>query len=789
MLKKAICWALLGILAGVIVVAGYTAFQLDVSRPKRNGEVRVTGLSAPVIVRFDSFGVAEIKAKNRLDASLGLGYVTAGDRLFQMDLIRRKSSGRLAEIFGEATLESDIRQRHFDFERTARKIVDALPSKHRQVLEFYAEGVNAYIEQTDSLPPEFLLLQYQPAKWTTLDSMLVILSMFQILAWTETEERMMSIMDECLPKSVNLFLTPDTDQYTSVITGGPKSARPVRPIPVADIATVLQKNQDLSASVNIDPTGEQAGSNNWAVNRTKTADGSAMVANDMHLPITVPNIWYRADLHYQGLRVGGLNLPGTPAIVAGSNDHVAWGFTNFMADVMDLVKLEIHPNNPDKYLSKEGWRNFGIVSHSIQVKGRESVTLKVRVSRWGPVLPDLLLGKPVAYHWTATDPTAVDLGLMDMDGAASISEGLSILSKAGGPPQNALLADDKGNIAWTIMGRFPRRTGDFDGSVSRRWDDQTVGWDGYLNPERLPRIINPPSGILATANNRNIGGDFPNILGRNYAHGYRTFRIRERLNALKNLTEKDLFQLQLDTKTDFYRYYQSLVSSLLNRQDTTNNPLLTDIQREVDAWDGFARAESRGLPLLTSFRAELAKSVFGPILKACSARDKTFKYRWFKMETPLRQLLDKKITETLPDARFKSWDDFLVSALEKSTLELKRRHSLETLKNFTWGQYREIRITHPLSSGLPWLSSLLDMPTRDYGGCSFCVRVISQGLSASERFVISPGRTERGILHMPGGQSGHFLSPHYDDQHVYWATGQPLHYRSGRAETVLRLVP
>lgn len=789
MLRKAFYSTLLTILVGIAVVVTLVSHQLFSSRPQRAGEVRVVGLNSPVAVRFDPFGVPDILAGSRLDALFALGYVTAGDRLFQMDLIRRKSSGKLAEIFGQAALKFDTRQRHLNFERAAQRIVDGLPTEQRRALEAYARGVNAYLEQVTGLPPEFALLQYEPARWTANDSVLVVLSMFQLLSWTEPEERLLTIMNECLPETVRSFLTPDTDRYTSVLTGGPESARPIRSIPATELAVILEQNRASHGQVQVEATSEPAGSNNWAVNYRKTADGSAIIANDMHLPIAVPNIWYRATLRYPGHVVSGLNLPGLPTIVAGSNGRVAWGFTNFMADVMDLVKLEIDPRNPERYMTPQGWRKLKSISHRIEVKDGTPVNLNVRMSIWGPVWQDSLLGQPMAIHWTATDPEAVDLGLMDMDGTKSVKEAVAVVSRAGGPPQNVLLADDQGNIAWTLMGRFPRRVDGFDGSVSSRWDNQSGGWDGYLNPDQLPRVINPSSGFLATANSRNVGRDYPFVLGHNFAHSYRTFRIGERLKAMRVISEEDLFQLQLDTKTDFYEFYRALASSLLTRRTTTKTPLLTEIRGEIDAWDGFARVDSRGLPIIVAFRNLLAERVFGPFLKSCATRDKAFKYSWFEMETPLRQLLDGKVPETLPDNRFKSWDNFLIATLEESARELKKRHSLATLERFTWGQFRQIRITHPLSRGLPWLAGLLDMPVQQYGGCNFCVRVISTGLSASERFVISPGRPERGILHMPGGQSGHFLSAHYADQQPYWAKGLALSYRSDRVNTVLRLVP
>ncbi|MCS5564687.1 MAG: penicillin acylase family protein [Methylococcales bacterium] len=789
MFPKGLRAAFLVVVVAVAVVSALVSYQVVSSLPQRSGRVSVSGLGSAVAIRFDAYGIPDIRAATREDAAFSLGYVTAGDRLFQMDLVRRKATGRLAEIFGAAALASDIEQLHLDFGRVAERLVDDLPAEHRAVLVAYARGVNSYIRNAETLAPEFTLLQYEPSPWTPRDSMLAVLGMFQLLSWTEPEERMLSVMQECLPEQVASFLTPDTDLYPSVLIGGSGSSRPIGPVPAADLAAVLMENRDLQAVVNIDTANEARGSNNWVVNRHKTADGRAILSNDMHLPLSVPNTWYRATQRYGGRVVSGLSLPGLPAIVAGSNGRVAWGFTNFMADVLDLVKLELDPENPQRYRTRTGWRKLQFVEHQILVKEHKPQTLVVRVSEWGPVWMHPLLGHPVAVHWTALDPQAVGMGLIDLDRVGSVEEAAAILRGTGGPPQNVLLADQEGNIAWTLMGYFPRRRPGFDGTVSTDWRDGTAGWNGFLRPDELPQVVNPEAGFLATANNRTIGRGYPHILGHNFAYGYRAYRISERLRAMQAITEKELFQLQLDSRTAFYDFYRDLVVSLVSDEYMSANPLLAEVRAEVDQWDGFARAESRGLPLLAAFRNRLVKRVFAPFLKSCATRDKEFAYGWYQKETPLRQLLTEKIPETLPSTDFESWDDFLRAVLEESAVGMKKRLASATLENVTWTQFREVRIRHPLSHALPWLSGLLDMPQQALGGCVFCVRVISQGLSASERLVISPGQFGRGILHLPGGQSGHFLSDNYSDQYPYWANGRPMPFVSDRVSQVLHLEP
>jgi penicillin amidase len=789
MFSKGLRAAVLVVVVAVAVVSALVSYQVVSSLPQRSGRVSVSGLGAPVAIRFDAYGIPDIRAATREDAAFALGYVTAGDRLFQMDLVRRKATGRLAEIFGEAALANDIEQLHLDFGHAAERLVDSLPAEHRAVLAAYARGVNSYIRSADSLAPEFSLLQYEPTPWTPRDSLLVILGMFQLLSWTEPEERMMSVMQECLPEQVIAFLTPDTDLYSSVLIGGTGSSRPVVPVPAADLAAVLTENRDLQAVVSSDTANEVPGSNNWVVNRHKTADGRAILSNDMHLPLSVPNTWYRATQHYDGRVVSGLNLLGLPAIVAGSNGRVAWGFTNFMADVLDLVKLDLDPENPQRYWTRTGWRKLQFVEHQVLVKEHKSQTLVVRVSEWGPVWMHPLLGHPVAVRWTALDSQAVGMGLIDLDRAGSVEEAAAIIRGSGGPPQNVLLADEEGNIAWTLMGYFPGRRPGFDGTVSTDWSDGTAGWNGFLRPDELPQVVNPEAGFLETANNRTIGRGYPHTLGHNFAYGYRAYRISERLRAMQAMTETELFQLQLDSRTAFCDFYRDLVVSLVSDEYMAASPLLAEIRAEVDQWNGFARAESRGLPLLTAFRNRLVTRVFSPFLKSCAIRDEEFSYGWYQKETPLRQLLTEKIPETLPSSGFKSWDDFLRAVLEESAIGIKKRLARATLENVTWSQFRKVRIRHPLSHALPWLSGLLDMPQQALGGCVFCVRVVSQGLSASERLVISPGQFGTGILHLAGGQSGHFLSDNYSDQYPYWVNGRPMPFVSNRVSQVLHLEP
>ncbi len=769
--------------AGLLLVLRYR------STPPVDGVIPVAGLKAPVTISFDRFSVPIIRAASRRDAYAALGFVTARERLFQMDLMRRNAAGRLAEVIGRVALASDIRQRNLGLNRTAKRIVEDLPDAHKEVLQSYVDGLNHAIAQIDLLPPEFLILGYRPEPWRMEDSVLVALGMFQVLSISESDERMLSVMAETLPAEVVAFLTPDTDRYTQTFDGDSKSRWPIRPIPVEALAALQKQPNDSEISGMVDAGAAVVGSNNWAVNGARTADGRAILANDMHLPLAVPNVWYRATIRYAGVDLAGITLPGVPLLIAGSNGHVAWGFTSALADDLDLVTLQLDQARPDQYRTPEGWKLFTTLSETIDVKGDLSVSLQRRMTVWGPVAQRALMHRPIAIHWTALQPGGVDFGLLEMERAATVEQAVTIMNRSGLPVMNVALADDNGHIAWTLTGKIPRRRG-LDGATSRVWRDSRIGWSGMIPPDQLPRLIDPPSGYLATANNRTVGIDYPYPIGHNFASGFRAYRINKRLSTMDRITEQDLFALQLDTATDFYEFYRSLALSVLSEQAIRSSPELAAVREHLAAWDGKADVVSQGLGLLTFYRQALADAIFPTFLNACRQADPHFRYRWFKMDSPLQQILTQRPLQILPRPdRYRDWDALLLSVLESSVRTLKQRNSVDRLDSLHWGTVNRTEIRHPFSDAIPFLGRLLDMPEEELAGCSHCVRVARHRHGASERLVVAPGHPEDGILHMPAGQSGNPLSEHYADQQYYWVKGLPLPFVSDEARHQLTLVP
>jgi penicillin G amidase len=789
MLHKLCVYVAALFVASTAVGAGFLAFLQYISTPRVDGVIPVTGLKAPVTISFDRFSVPIIRAVSRRDAYTALGFVTASDRLFQMDLMRRNAAGRLAEVIGGAAVRTDSRQRNLGLNQTAKRIVADLPDAHKEVLQAYVDGINDAIGQINMLPPEFLVLGYRPEPWRMEDSVLVALGMFQILSISESDERMLSVMTETLPAEVVAFLTPDTDRYTQTFDGDSRSRRPIMAIPVEALAALQEQPIDGEISGIVDAGAAVVGSNNWAVNGTRTADGRAILANDMHLPLAVPNVWYRAALRYAGVELAGITLPGVPLLIAGSNSHVAWGFTSALADDLDLVTLQLDPSRPDQYRTPEGWKRFTMLSETIDVKGGLSVSLQRRMTIWGPVAQRTLMHRTVAIHWTALQPGGVDFGLLEMERAASVEQALTIMNHSGLPVMNVGLADDSGHIAWTLTGKIPRRRG-LDGATSRVWGDSPIGWFGMIPPDQLPRLIDPPSGYLATANNRTVGMAYPYPLGHNYASGFRASRINQRLSTMDRITEQDLFTLQLDTETDFYGFYRSLALSVLNEQAIRSNPELAAVREYLAAWDGRADVVSQGLGLLTFYRQALADAIFPTFLNACRQADPNFRYRWFKMDSPLQQILTERPPQILPRPdRYRDWNALLLSVLERSVDTLKQRSSVDRLDSLRWGAINRTEIRHPFSDAIPILGGLLDMPEDELAGCSHCIRVARRRHGVSERLVVAPGHAEDAILHMPGGQSGNPLSEHYADQQHYWVNGLPLPLVSDEVRHRMTLIP
>ena len=788
-------WTIIGLVALLLVLLavkhrmtilllGIAIPKLRASVPRVEHNVTLKGLDAPVSIDFDQFGIPTIKAQSRLDAMRGLGYVSARDRLFQMDLLRRAAAGRLTEIFGKGVLKMDTNQRIIGCNRVAPQIVSKLPADQLQVLEAYSEGVNAFNSQTQSRPFECRLLKYQPETWNCESSVLALLQMVQNLsAEEEGKRRMLATMEQTLPKEVTAFLTPEDGPYSTLLGWGQQSHQPVRPLPTAELATLMKEEGEPPATKIVKTEGmTSAGSNCWAVDKSKTAQGQAILANDMHTGLSVPNLWYRVRLCYEDVDLCGIIIPGIPMVLAGSNKKIAWGLTNMLGGCLDLIPLEIDPEQPEHYLTPEGPKPFALIEEPIKRKRGDFVTTEVKTTIWGPVLEKPLLGKPVALRWSALDPENVNFGLMNLERAATVEEAVRVINRFYGPPLNVIVADERGQIGYTLCGRLPVRETESDAGDE---------WNEYIPPDELPSLVKSSDGFLVNANNLSVGSEYPYELGRGFPQSYRAYRISERLRDMSGVTETDMFDLQSDTVCEIYEFYRHLALEALTDQMIAGDSELEIVRRAIQAWDGKAALDSLGLFFLTYFRENLAQSVFTPTLKSCAAADENFVYVWPNLDTPLRIILTEKAPELLPEpGRYMTWDEFIAGNLKAGVRQLKEVTKLKSLENLNWGKLNKAEIFHPLAQQDRSLAGrLLNMPDDPLPGCVFSVCSSEPGYGASIRLVVAPGRESAGVLHITCGQSGHPLSPHYDDQNEYWVRHQPLPFLPGPASYTVTLHP
>jgi penicillin amidase len=779
-------------LVGVVVLGGglWVGHRLNDSLARLDGEVRIAGLSAPVEIERDALGVPTIRGAGRDDVALATGFLHAQERFFQMDLLRRRSAGELAELFGPAAVGSDRRNRVHRFRALARANAAGSGKETAALLEAYAAGVNAGLATLGSPPPEYLVLRTEPRPWALEDTLLVVLSMyFELQDHRGTRESSLGLMADLLPRELFEFLTTPGTEWDAPVVGGPFATPPVPRAEVIDLRSI--PGADTAAPATEPPPF--AGSNGWAVGGAYTVHGGALLANDMHLPHALPNIWYRAsfvwiDAAGREHHVTGATLPGVPLLIVGSNGHVAWGFTNSQTDLSDLVVLESDPEEEDVYLTPDGPTKIEHMEERIRVKGADDELLDVQLTIWGPVIDRDHRGRRRALRWVAHDPENVNFGLLRMERARDLDEALDAAYATRIPTQNCQIADRHGRVGWTLMGPLPRRRG-FDGLTPRSWAAGDVGWDGYLTREEVPRVVDPPVGRVWSANNRVVGGEMlERINDGGFVLGARALQIRDDLLALERAGERDMLDVQLDDRALFLERWRTLMLETLSAENVTGDGRRDELRRVVEeTWTGRASIDSAGFRMVRTFRLDLARQVLGALTSACSNADRRFNY-WtlFQFEGPLWKLATERPPHLL-DPRFASWDEQLLSAIDAVLERFPEEEG--PLAQRTWGQRNTVLVGHPIGMAVPQLSRWIDIPPEPLPGAGKMPRVQSVRFGASMRMAVSPGREEDGLFHMPGGQSGHPLSPHYRAGHRAWALGEPTPFLPGPAAHRLVLLP
>ena len=800
--RRSVPLRILAVLAGLLILAIligglWLHGRLTASLPQLDGERRIAGLAAPVEVERDGLGVPTIRAANRVDAARALGFLHAQDRFFQMDLLRRQAAGELAEIVGPAVVKVDRRHRVHRFRERARQVLAAASPEARALLTAYAEGANAGLSALGGKPFEYLLLRADPAPWRPEDSILAVYAMFfELNDETGRRESALGVLRDTLPPQMFAFLSPAGTEWDAPVVG-PAFATPLIPGPeVFDLRRRPAPPRAAALRLPEERHEEEAvgsiGSNNWAVAGAHTADGHALLANDMHLGIRVPNTWYRASIVRPdgaggSLRITGVTLPGTPLVAVGSNGHVAWGFTNSYGDWTDLVELEVDPGNPGVYRTPQGPRRFATFQERIHVKAGKDDTLEVRETIWGPVIDQDHRGRPRALAWTAHHPEAVNMEALGLETVRSLEAAMAVANRSGIPPQNFTVADETGRVGWTVIGRIPRRVG-FDGRVPTSWADGSHRWDGWLAPEEAPRVVDPPAGRIWTANARVVDGEMLAKLGNGgYDLGARARQIRDDLMRLERATPRDLLAVQLDDRALFLERWRGLLLGALNPAAVQGHPRRGELRRLVETtWTGRAAVDSAAYRAVRAFRGLLEIQVFAALTGQGEVPEEERFRPTSQFEGPLWRLVTERPLHLL-DPRFKSWDEPLLAAVDAV---LKNDAALgPRLADRTWGERNTTRIRHPLSLAVPALSRWLDVPPRRLPGDENMPRVQGPAFGASERMVVSPGHEETGIFEMPVGQSGHPLSPYYRSGERAWEEGRPTPFLPGPAVHRLRLAP
>jgi penicillin G amidase len=784
-------WIGLSLLALLLVIGTVALWAFGVARfalPQLDGTLVAPGLQRKVVVTRDAHGVPTLDAVSLPDLFFAQGYVTAQDRLWQMDIMRRFALGRLAEVVGADGLAHDKQQRILGIPQVAHRSAAGLSARDREYFAAYARGVNASIEHSRAhLPLEFRILNYSPDPWTVDDCFAVGAELAQELNHGRYRY---ALLREQFQAAIGPELTADLfvngsrhDHPPGLETAElPVSAAPSTdeeddedmgfdPEPVTrNAAPRALPAKSLSAEF-LDGSYELApGSNNWAVSGAHTVSGKPLLSNDMHLGHQMPNLWYEAHLRSGGFDVVGVTLPGMPFVVVGHNQRIAWGFTNVEPTVQDLYVETF--DGEGRYQTPQGFLTPEQRSEVIHVKGAADVTLQVAVTRHGPIITDLVPGetRKLALRWTLydsfTDP------FFDLNSAQNWSEFRQAAALLHSPGQNMMYADIDGHIGYQATGQYPiRKAG--EGSLPVAGNDDAHEWEGWVPFEKLPSVFDPPSGVLATANGRITPDKYPYAISTMWDAPWRTNRIYRVLNSGKRLAPADMLALQTDVDSAFdhacaERFVQALEKApALSERARRARDLLRD-------WDGRLSADSPAATVEIRSRRELTRLLLQTQLeapgKAVSVNGTALtweSYHWSMSSIWLENMLAQQPKRWLP-AKYGSFDLLVVAAVEAAVAEPE---APVDLTQWTWGKASPLEIRHLVLSKLPLVGRWTGPGIHPQSGGSFTVKQVGRSFGPSERFTADLGDLDGSMLNTVTGQGGNFLSPYYMDQWEAWFEG------------------
>jgi penicillin amidase len=802
---RILLWVAGGLLALLLVAAAGVVLWLrgaeKAALPVLDGDVHVAGVSAPVTVLRDTHGVPHIEAATQDDLFVAQGYVTAQDRLWQMDAFRRNANGELAEILGPSLLKHDKMQRVLQFRNTARRIYANLPAADRVRLDDYARGVNLFIAQhPDSLPAEFKLLFYRPRPWSGEDSVAIGLMMVQML---DTHWEVKLLRERIAAKLNNPKLEADLypvgswrDHPPTGLVVDWSQPRPMPPSTNEDDEdddrnqtknALPAAHEDLSALRALlglpDCAGCLPGSNNWVIAGKHTASGKPLLSNDMHLGLTEPNIWFMADLKAPGYHAAGVTLPGLPYVIAGHNEHVAWGFTALYADVQDLYVEKL--DGKGNYEGNDAaWHPLVVDREVIHVRGGKDVELDVQSTAHGPLLNPIFTKetRPIALKWTLYDPTLNSLPLYQLNIAANWAEFSAAMSTWSWPTQNVVYSDDQGHIGYQAVGRIPLRPAGLQGVPIQ---DAAYEWQGYIPFEQMPHAVDPSSGFLATANSRVTTEKSPYPLTLEWPDPYRVERIYKSLEGRDHLTPSDMLAVQTDIYSEVDQELGHRFAYAIDHTTGVDDRLkkAADLMR---SWDGRLIAGSAAASVVAQARRALWPLILEPKLGK-EAGD----YRWEESNFAEEEIVMHAKADWLPPG-YKNWDALLTEAVRKG---MKKGKAPGDVADWSYGSWHVVDIEHPLAGFLPLVGRVAGTGAQPLSGDTTTVKQVGSDFGPSQRFTMDwsniDGSTENIVL----GESGNPLSPYFRDQWNDWYGGTTFSFPfsppaiAAQTRHTLRLLP
>ena len=776
--------------------------------PQIDGDIHLSahgiqGISAPVTVIRDQHGVPHIDAASQEDMLVAQGYVTAQDRLWQLDAYRRSANGELAEVMGPSLLRHDKMQRLQQFRNVAQRIYSNLAPDERGRLEAYARGVNLYVAQhQDSLPPEFRLLHYKPKPWSGVDSVSIGMMMVDMLDthWYSklSRERIVAALNN--PK-LESDLYPAGSWRDHPPTGeipdlGQPHPQPTSTVDDDDERTVASALPAADLRLISDLIGYPAGdytcrdctpgSNNWVISGAHTASGKPLLSNDMHLGLNEPAIWYMADIRAPGFHAAGVTLPGMPFVIAGHNEHIAWGFTALYGDVQDLYLEKVQD---DKYEGEDAqWHPLKIDHETIHVRGRKDVSYNVRLTDHGPLIDPIFTKdpRPIALKWTLYDSTLNSIPIYAINTASNWTEFNAALKQWCWPTQNVVYSDDQGHIGYQAVGKIPIRFPGIAHTPIPFGSEIAHGWQGYIPFEDLPNAFDPPSGFLATANSRVTSQKFKYPITDEWADPYRAERVYKLLQGRDHLTQADMLAVQTDIYSEMDQEMAHRLASAIDHSANSDDRLrkAADLLR---TWDGRLTTDSVAASIEVNTRYTLRPMLLEPKV----GKDLAVSYRWSESNFAVEEIVMHASPDWLP-ADYKDWDEFLAAAVRHA---LKNGDAPSDLSKWTYGSWHFVEIEHPLSGFLPLIGRMAGTGRQPLSGDTLTVKQVGESFGPSQRFTMDWSNIDGSTENISLGESGNPYSPYYRDQWDDYYNGRTFALPftpaavSVNAQHTLRLLP